>query len=386
MAWLTTLLSVSFISLVIGRPTRPETNQARTSLGSRPGLKVLSTLAEESTPQGLMIPHYMLQLYQTLIMGNDTDPSILEPPVLRESDSVMSLTAKSCSEIDHHLSFLFDMTSISSNNELKLVELRIKSATLKIYNHVMIDIYHAKEGQEKIFVGTLKADFSLTHGPTSKVFNVTNMIQEFIFQGHKSSYRENVKFQDMPDKLRWSSCARGTHHKAMLVVFSKDKQSPSHHGHLNLIKTVETSKYIRADSETKQNMDNGRQRRSWNAKHSIIRDSIPSRPVEYGKPTCRRVDMFVDFTQIEWGNQIIYPKRYNAYRCEGACPIPLSEIFKPTNHAYIKSLIKLKDPERIDYPYCVPVKMRSMSMLMYEGEKIVFKNVEDMIVEDCGCR
>ncbi|XP_063775329.1 nodal homolog 2-A-like [Pseudophryne corroboree] len=384
-AWLTAILSIAFISLVLGRPTHPETQQTRTSLpGARMGLTASSGLHGKSHSRGQKIPLYMIQLYQTLIMGNDTDPSVLEHPVLWESDSVLSLTAKSCSEMGHHWAFSFDMTSISSNNELRLVELRIQSATLHIYNTVMIDIYHAKEAQEKTFVGTLKADLSSANGPTSRVFDLTNMTQDFIY--HKSSEKENVKSQKMPDTIRWSSCDRGINQKVMLVVFLKDKQVLNHNGHLSLIKTVETSKYVRAENETRRKYDTSRQRRSWNVKNSIIRNSIPPLSADNGEPLCRRVDMFVDFEQIEWGNQIIYPKRYNAYRCEGACPIPLNEAFKPSNHAYIKSLIKLKDPERVDCPHCVPVKMRPMSMLMYEGDKIVLKNHEDMIVEDCGCR
>lgn len=51
-----------------------------------------------------------------------------------------------------------------------------------------------------------------------------------------------------------------------------------------------------------------------------------------------------------------------------------------------QSLVKLKDPEKVSCPQCAPVKMKSLSMLMYEGEEVIFKNHEDMIVEDCGCR
>lgn len=51
---------------------------------------------------------------------------------------------------------------------------------------------------------------------------------------------------------------------------------------------------------------------------------------------CRRVKFQVDFNLIGWGSWIIYPKQYNAYRCEGECPNPVGEEFHPTNHAYIQ--------------------------------------------------
>ena len=54
------------------------------------------------------------------------------------------------------------------------------------------------------------------------------------------------------------------------------------------------------------------------------------------KSLCRRVDLQVDFNQIGWGSWIIFPKRYNAYRCEGDCPSPLGEDLNPTNHAYMQ--------------------------------------------------
>lgn len=51
---------------------------------------------------------------------------------------------------------------------------------------------------------------------------------------------------------------------------------------------------------------------------------------------CRKVKFQVDFNVIGWGSWIIYPKQYNAYRCEGECPNPVGEEFHPTNHAYIQ--------------------------------------------------
>jgi nodal len=51
---------------------------------------------------------------------------------------------------------------------------------------------------------------------------------------------------------------------------------------------------------------------------------------------CRKVKFQVDFNLIGWGSWIIYPKQYNAYRCEGECPNPVGEEFHPTNHAYIQ--------------------------------------------------
>uniref|UniRef100_A0A8C5PNR6 TGF-beta family profile domain-containing protein n=1 Tax=Leptobrachium leishanense TaxID=445787 RepID=A0A8C5PNR6_9ANUR len=104
-----------------------------------------------------------------------------------------------------------------------------------------------------------------------------------------------------------------------------------------------------------------------------------------GRSSTSLIDMIVDFQKIGWESWIVYPRKYNAYRCEGACPIPLNETFNPTNHAYMKSVVKLYHPERVECPACIPVKMSALSMLYYEGSDIVLRHHEDMVVEECGC-
>ncbi|TFK11725.1 Nodal-like protein 4-B [Platysternon megacephalum] len=57
------------------------------------------------------------------------------------------------------------------------------------------------------------------------------------------------------------------------------------------------------------------------------------------KSLCRRVDFHVDFDGIGWGSWIVYPKKYNAFCCEGECPTPLEEEFQPTNNAYMQCIL-----------------------------------------------
>lgn len=47
--------------------------------------------------------------------------------------------------------------------------------------------------------------------------------------------------------------------------------------------------------------------------------------------------------------------------------------------------MKLYNPDTVGCSSCSPVKMSSLSMLMYEEGKVVLKHHEDMIVEECGC-
>ncbi|XP_076980569.1 nodal homolog [Tamandua tetradactyla] len=100
---------------------------------------------------------------------------------------------------------------------------------------------------------------------------------------------------------------------------------------------------------------------------------------------CRKVKFQVDFNLIGWGSWIIYPKQYNAYRCEGECPNPVGEEFHPTNHAYIQSLLKRYQPHRVPSTCCAPVKTKPLSMLYVDNGRVLLDHHKDMIVEECGC-
>ncbi|XP_063786299.1 nodal homolog 2-A-like [Pseudophryne corroboree] len=382
MAWLISTLGLIIISLAQGMPTPLAGKHARIPLqqahyGSQPSSSLHRTMHSQSMKHSL----YMMQLYKALIMGNETDLSSLKHSVLQDSDTVLSLTAKSCSVVDNRWVLSFDISSISSNNEIQLAEVRINFPSLKKTHPVILDIYHSEDGQEKIFLGSLPTISSSLLGSSWKVFNITKKLNYYVQHSqnfHKEAYTNDM---DMPEKDQETSCGDLSTDRVVLVVFIKDKPSTNLNGYPNLIQTVESSKYVMT-TETRSNADIRRFRNTRHANHSII---MNSKPMEEERSLCRRVDMIVDFEKIGWGNQIIYPKSFNAYRCEGACPVPLSEILKPTNHAYIKSLVKLYNTERVECFSCAPVKMRPLSMMMYEDGEVVMKHHEDMIVEECGC-
>ncbi|XP_060055319.1 nodal homolog isoform X2 [Erinaceus europaeus] len=79
---------------------------------------------------------------------------------------------------------------------------------------------------------------------------------------------------------------------------------------------------------------------SWRVQEGQLSRERGRRQRRYHVPDksqlCRKVKFLVDFNLISWGSWIIYPKQYNAYRCEGECPNPVGEEFHPTNHAYIQ--------------------------------------------------
>jgi hypothetical protein len=100
---------------------------------------------------------------------------------------------------------------------------------------------------------------------------------------------------------------------------------------------------------------------------------------------CSRHDLFVDFNQLSFGAWIVEPKRFNAGICHGDCPNPLSRLFYPTNHAMLLSLLHDRG-NSVQQPSCVPVRLRPLDLLYYDRRELVIKRHQGMQVEECGCR
>ncbi|NXC07194.1 NODAL protein, partial [Orthonyx spaldingii] len=293
----------------------------------------------------------------------------------------------------------FDMSSLSSSQEVSLAQLRVRLPGLSRAHNVSLDIYHSQRHTcrgdgpcaHQLFLGTVAGSPSATQA-SWKVFEVTNLLRSWLHQavvaGHRSATgrwqwelsRSAVPATHAPRDAGHGDPAlsQDVADRVLLLVFSKDK-SPGDH---SLIRTAETSKYIMRDSGS-QGAGPRRHRRNRMERQRI--KASGAAPQEQGRALCRRVDMVVDFEQTGWGSWIVYPKKYNAFRCEGLCPSPVDETFKPTNHAYIQSLLQLYKPNQVPCPACSPVKMSPLSMLYYEKGEIVVRHHEDMIIEECGC-
>ncbi|NXM71154.1 NODAL protein, partial [Serilophus lunatus] len=298
----------------------------------------------------------------------------------------------------------FDMSSLSSSQEVSLAQLRVRLPGPSRAHNVSLDIYHSRRHRcraggtcaHQLFLGTVASSPSATQA-SWKVFEVTDLLRSWLHQavvpGHHSptgreQWEASGSFAPATTAAHSPTLSNGepalprdVADRVLLLVFSTDK-SPGDH---SLIRTAETSKYIMRDSGS-QAAGTRRQRRNRTEKQRIkASDAAAAVPREEGRALCRRVDMMVDFEQTGWGGWIVYPKKYNAYRCEGLCPSPVDETFKPTNHAYIQSLLQLYKPNQVPCPACSPVRMSSLSMLYYEKGEIVVRHHEDMIIEECGC-
>uniref|UniRef100_W5LPJ6 Southpaw n=1 Tax=Astyanax mexicanus TaxID=7994 RepID=W5LPJ6_ASTMX len=367
--------------------------------------------------QSSRYPLYMMQLYRDYQSVDAGRSSTLRDarPTLHQSDSVLSLVAKDCHQVGERWAVTFDMSSLLSSEDIQLCELRIRLPAFSSTKRAVVDLYHSREDacepgdescpERRLFLGSIKPSVGAAVSSSSwRVFNVTALLTHWLRRGggedrslpreilshrqDKDTTEGSGEYAADPLPARMRKIRHPTANRIMVVVFSKSTRARDHLRAPTLIRTVELSKYVllqRAGDVT-PNRRHKRNRIDMDHYRPMHGEGVANSSAESAqRPLCRKVDMWVDFDQIGWNEWIVHPKRYNAFRCEGACPIPLDESFKPTNHAYMQSLLKLYHPERVTCPSCVPTRLSSLSMLYYEGDDVVLRHHEDMVVEECGC-
>lgn len=240
------------------------------------------------------------------------------------------------------------MSSISASDNVHLAELRIRLPTFTEAFKVSVDIYHSHrhecEGtrctENRVFLGHLRARPSSAASPSSwKVLNMTETLRRWLQRDPPAQSPQQEVGEDQ------EVVHHSTTDRVMMVVFSR--QNPTNQRTPTLIHTAEKSKYVSMDRERPPGSEAALQKRSHRVKRhqhtqqqrrkvAVAAPASKHAEEEKKDPLCRRVDMWVDFEKIGWSEWMIYPKKYNAYRCEGRCPTPVNETFTPTNHAYMQ--------------------------------------------------
>lgn len=264
-----------------------------------------------------------------------------------------------CQQNGKRWSVTFDMSSMSASDNVQLAELRIRLPAFTESSQASVDIYHSQRNQcsgmhcpdSRLFLGRLRAHPSSMVSPSSwKVFNMTEMLSRWLQQEHSTHRSEEVEpeVREEDEEEKQEGIQHPTPNQVMMVVFSR--QNPNSQRMPTLIRTAEHSKYVSLDRErvmggsASRSRSRRAKRHHHNQQHSerVAGAAPASMSTEEEKgPLCRKVDMWVDFEKIGWSEWIVYPKRYNAYRCEGRCPTPVDETFTPTNHAYMQVRLNL---------------------------------------------
>lgn len=105
---------------------------------------------------------------------------------------------------------------------------------------------------------------------------------------------------------------------------------------------------------------------------------------------CCKQQFYVNFRDIGWSDWIIAPSGYHANYCEGDCPNHVTSLGGSalSFHSAVINHYRMRSygPFQNIKSCCVPTRLRAMSMLYYnEEQKIIKKDIQNMIVEECGC-
>ncbi|XP_041830211.1 nodal-related 2 [Melanotaenia boesemani] len=340
------------------------------------------------------LPTYMMHLYRNFKSNLSRVLDIMEQDAVKQADTVKSMMAKRLMYSHGRWMATFDLHALQADKHIQAAELRIRPSRIQSVSNITVEVYH----QEQELVGLLTQSSLVTSSQSWKVFNMTSSLLGWlrqkstakIRQKRVSRHRKVIKknrglyILDQPFHVASSSKEQDTRDQALLVIFSHTGFDQNSKAKASLLHTAEQSKFL-SPAEIKR-IHWPKRRRSKRGQREQTMKSLQVFKRGGEKSVCGRVDLHVDFNQIGWGSWIIFPKRYNAYRCEGSCPSPLGEDLNPTNHAYMQSLLKHHHPERVASPCCAPTKMSPLSMLYYENGKMLLRHHEDMIVDECGCQ
>ncbi|XP_048089990.1 nodal-related 2 [Alosa alosa] len=343
------------------------------------------------------LPSYMMHLYRTFTSNHTRPVDFIEEDSAKQADTVRSLIAKSLDNIGRHWVVTFDFSSLLADTKIQAAELRIRLPQVSHHVDIAVELQHKQDRacpaqdpcREQESLGLLPSTSMVSSTGHWRVYNVTSQLLGWMRDQPRGGTSRPEKVKRNVEPLHTSlpsPFTRPLHfisNRALLVVFSNTLSDKGEQDKASLLHTAEKSKFL-FNTENKEVKKPRRQRSRRGRRGQPMRHLEAPKREESASP-CRRVEMQVDFNQIGWGSWIVFPKKYNAYRCEGSCPSPLGEEFNPTNHAYMQSLLKYYHPNRVPTACCAPTKMSPLSMLYYEGGEMILRHHEDMIVAECGC-
>lgn len=286
--------------------------------------------------------------------------------------------------------YVFDVSTLSDKEELVGAELRILrkppedalSSPSGLYNIELVSCSSARSLDSSSSVGLRDA-----RNPAWEVLDVWDMFKRRLSTAHGSplcvELKATVGQSDAEMDLRslgFERRGRAQREKAILVVYARSRKRE------NLFNEMrEKIKSARGSRGSEQ--DTGLLFKARRRRRTALSNRHGKRHGKKSKSRCSRKALHVNFKELGWDDWIIAPLDYEAYHCEGMCDFPLRSHLEPTNHAIIQTLMNSMDPNSTPPSCCVPTKLSPISILYIDsGNNVVYKQYEDMVVEQCGCR
>lgn len=355
-----------------------------------------------------IVPHeYMLSIYRTYSAAEKLG---LNASFFRSSKSANTITSfvdRGTDDILHtplrRQKYIFDVSTLSDKEELVGAELRIfrkpsgnLRTSLGLYD---IQLYQCRSD-------TLLDSRSLDSLDSTKAgWEVLDVWEMFKMHSHKQQQlclqlRVTLGKTDAEVDLRQlglDRAGRSQQEKAILVAYTRSKKrenlfneikekikSRRSVGERHSTDEAVVSASVEEESVSPRSARGGGPRRR---RRTALSNRHGKRHGKKSKSRCSKKALHVNFKELGWDDWIIAPLDYEAYHCEGVCDFPLRSHLEPTNHAIIQTLMNSMDPNSTPPSCCVPTKLSPISILYIDsGNNVVYKQYEDMVVEQCGCR
>ncbi|XP_071962913.1 bone morphogenetic protein 2-like [Antedon mediterranea] len=340
-------------------------------------------LNKRPTPkQDIVIPPYMMELYIKQKQHEDDVRSHIKVDGITTStaNTVRSfhpeedtLSSGQLSKEHRGNHFHFNISTIPEHEVVTAVELRI----LFKKNHTLgkRETDHQEEKQRINIYEILK--------PVAKNRDVIKRLIDTKLISHDTTWET---FDVKPAVQRWRVLPE-ENYGLMLETVNKDGR-PATQRHVRMSRSTQEDDNIDSDNLHQEQpiivtyTDDGRTKRSSGNNRKNKKDRR-----QRLKPSCRKHELYVDFSDVGWNDWIVAPPGYEAYYCNGECPFPISDHLNATNHAIVQTLVNSVNPQLVPKACCVPTDLSSISILyLDENEKVVLKVYKEMVVEGCGCR
>jgi len=189
-----------------------------------------------------------------------------------------------------------------------------------------------------------------------------------------AEYKHSSFFQSLSPSEEQMQCFQPAQVTLILVSFKCDSNKNSHNEVLRPKRDQSHSVHNPSPSENLESL-------------SQVVKSRFERSLRLRSKICQKESMWVDFQDLGWSDWIIAPRTFQAYRCVGECPYPISGRLNSTNYAMLASMMNSVEPNYSPTPCCVPTSLGAVSVLYLDkSDNVVLRNYEGMIVEGCGCR
>nr|XP_046172336.1 growth/differentiation factor 6-A-like [Oncorhynchus gorbuscha] len=341
-----------------------------------------------------IVPHdYMLSIYRTYSAAERLG---LNASFFRSSKSANTITSfvdRGTDDLLHsplrRQKYLFDVSTLSDKEELVGAELRI-------FRKVPGDLQTSPTGLYDIQLLSCRSERLLdsrsldpldSRKPGWEVLDVWEMFKN----RHHSAQGSQLCLQlkgtlgksEMEIDLKqmgFDRTGRNQQEKAILVVYTRSKKRE------NLFNEMK-EKIKSRGSGSRSEEERGLRFKARRRRTTALNNRHGKRHGKKSKSRCSKKALHVNFKELGWDDWIIAPLDYEAYHCEGVCDFPLRSHLEPTNHAIIQTLMNSMDPNSTPPSCCVPTKLSPISILYIDsGNNVVYKQYEDMVVEQCGCR